>query len=46
MAPPSQGYTDAVGPFEAKVNISSVEPPHRKGRRPKYAWNKLVKQIW
>ena len=46
MAPPSQGYTDAVGPFEAKVNISPVEPPHRKGRRPKFAWNKLVKQIW
>ena len=46
MAPPSRGYTDAVGPFEAKVNISPVEPPHRKGRRPQYAWNKLVKQIW
>ena len=46
MAPPSRGYTDAVGPFEAKVSISPVEPPHRKGRRPQYAWNKLVKQIW
>ena len=39
MAPPTQRYTDAVGPFdhEAKVNIRPVEPPHRKGRRPKYA---------
>ena len=46
MAPPSRGYTDAVVPFEAKVSISPVEPPHRKGRRPPYAWNKLVKQIW
>ena len=46
MTPPSRGYTDTVGPFEAKVNISPVEPPHRKGRRLQYAWNKLVKQIW
>ena len=45
MAPPSQGCTDAVGHFEAKVNIVAVGPPHRKGRRPQYAWNKLVKQI-
>ena len=37
-----QGCNSAVGPFEAKVNMSPVEPPQRKSRLPQYARNKLV----
>ena len=37
-----QGYTGAVGPFEAKVNMGPVEPPQRKDRLPQYARNTLV----
>ena len=31
-----------MGPFEAVVNIGSVQPPQRKGRIPQYARDKLV----
>ena len=32
----------AEGPFEAKVNMSPVEPPQRKGRLPQYAHHQLL----
>ena len=39
---PSTSYNGAMGPFEAVVNIGSVQPPQRKGRIPQYARDKLV----
>ena len=32
----------ALGPFEAIVNMSPVQPPQRKSRLPQYSRNKLV----
>ena len=40
--PSNSGYNGAVGPFEAIVNMGSVQPPQRKGRLPQYSRNKLV----
>ena len=37
-----KGYDGAVDPFEAKVNMGSVEPPQLKGRLPQYARQQLV----
>ena len=36
------GYNGAAGPFEAVVNMGTVQPPQRKGSLPQYALNKLV----
>ena len=36
------GYNGHVGPFEAVVNMSPVQPPQRKGHLPQYAHNQLV----
>ena len=35
-------YNQALGQFEATVNMGSVKPPQRKGRLPQYSRNKLV----
>ena len=40
--PKIKGYNGSVGPFEARVNMSPVEPPQRKGRLPQYARNQLL----
>ena len=40
--PNIKGYNGAVGPFQAKVNMRSVEPPQRKDRMPQYSRDKLA----
>ena len=40
--PNYRGYNGNVGPFEAVVNMTPVEPPQRKGHLPRYARNQLV----
>ena len=40
--PQFPGYNGSGGPYQAKVNISPVEPPQGKGRLPQYARDKLV----
>ncbi|ESP05416.1 hypothetical protein LOTGIDRAFT_152267 [Lottia gigantea] len=39
--PTITGYNGSVGPFQAIVNMGSVEPPQRKGRIPQYSKDKL-----
>lgn len=34
--PNFKGYNGAVGPFMAKVNMGTVQPPQQKGRLPQY----------
>ena len=41
--PAITGYNSAIGPFQARVNMGSVEPPpQRKGRLPLYGRDKLT----
>ena len=40
--PNIKGYKGAEGPFKAKVNMGTVEPPQRKGRLPQYAHHQLL----
>ena len=40
--PNIKGYNGAEGPFEARVNMGSAEPPQRKGRLPQYARHQLL----
>jgi hypothetical protein len=39
--PNFKGYKGAVGPFEAVVNMDTVQPPQRKGRLPQYSKRQL-----
>ncbi|CAC5388138.1 unnamed protein product [Mytilus coruscus] len=42
FSPNFEGYNEAIGPFEASVNMGPVQPPQRKGRMPQYSKNNLV----
>ena len=41
FSPSLEDYNGSAGPFEARVNMGPVQPPHRKGRIPHYSRGKL-----
>ena len=42
FTPKIKCYNGASGPFEARVNMGSIESPQRKGRLPQYSRDRLV----